>query len=171
MNTSLLIALYLAAIVAANLAAAHFGPWATPIIGFFAIGFDLTARCVLQEKWACRWKRNMLRLIVAGSLLTLMVNWHAWRIAIASTIAFTVSEIVDAVFYTMLRRQGYVLMARINLANFISAFLDSVLFMWIAFGVIKPGTIVAEHMAKFIGGVLWSIVLVKTIRKNYAHVH
>jgi hypothetical protein len=58
-----LIALYLAAIVAANLSVAYFGPASTIVNAFLFIGLDLTARDRLHDAWHGRglaWKMTLL---------------------------------------------------------------------------------------------------------------
>ena len=81
------------------------------------IGLDLTARDFLHELWKEKLWENMLKLIVAGSLLSLVVNyvlaqagWGApWaivqNIAIASTIAFFCAGLADTLAYQLLGEQ------------------------------------------------------------------
>jgi hypothetical protein len=49
-----MIILYLAAIVAANLSVAHFGPSVAVLNAFLFIGLDLTTRDALHERWRGR---------------------------------------------------------------------------------------------------------------------
>lgn len=159
----MLVAVYLAPIVAANLLAARFGPSATPFIAFALIGLDLTARDRLHEQWQGRalWAR-MLRLIAAGSLLTWIVNYNAGPIALASFVAFVSASVADTLVYDALRRWPW--LAKTNASNVVSAAVDSIIFPTVAFGALMPGIILAQFAAKVAGGAFWSLILRKRER-------
>jgi hypothetical protein len=70
------IAMYLAAIILANLSSATFGPSASIVNAFVFIGLDLTARDKLHEAWnrnGLVWKMGLL--ILTGSFLSLVINY------------------------------------------------------------------------------------------------
>lgn len=161
MKTNLSIAAYLGCIVTGNLLAAHFGPWVTPIVGFFAIGFDLSMRDVLHKQWQERGvlKRNMALLILSGSLLTVLVNSNAWRIALASTVAFGIEASVSTLVYWLLFKRPRLF--KMNVANFFGGACDSLLFPTIAFGAFLPAVILMQWSAKFSGGFLWALLLTR----------
>ena len=127
------IALYLIAIVAANLIVAWQGAWVTPITAFVFIGFDLIARDKLHEAWHGRglWPK-MAGLVVGGSLISFLLNQGAWRIALASCAAFALAGGVDALAYHGLYRRHPLL--KMNGSNLPSALVDSIAFPTIAFG-------------------------------------
>jgi hypothetical protein len=54
-----LVGLYIAAITAANLLVAEFGPVISPLNAFFLIGLDLSLRDRLHDLWAGRQLINM----------------------------------------------------------------------------------------------------------------
>lgn len=161
----MLIILYLAAIVAANLTITYFGPGASVITAFVAIGLDLTTRDMLHEKWERRHlARNMGLLIAGGSFLSWVLNRNAGHIALASLLAFATAGIIDALVYHLLRDKAR--LARINGSNALSALVDSLVFPTVAFGGLLWPVVLGQFVAKVAGGFLWSLVLSrKPLRK------
>lgn len=155
----ILVTLYLAAIVAANLLVVQFGPSMSIINAFVFIGLDLTTRDMLHEQWRGRglWWR-MLALVATGSTLSYALNSGAGPIALASFVAFAGAGLADAAVYTGLgERSRFV---RINGSNVVAAAVDSVLFPAIAFGfpLLIP-IMVGQFVAKTAGGFVWSVIL------------
>lgn len=155
----LLIALYLAAIVIANLTVAAFGPGITIVNAFLFIALDLTARDALHERWQGRnLGRNMALLIVTGGVLSALLNINALPIAVASSVAFLAAGAVDTLVYVLLGEQSK--WVRVNGSNVLSAAVDSFLFLVLAFGFPPLWEIViGQWLAKVAGGLLWSWVL------------
>ena len=154
-----LIALYLGAIVAANLLTAWLGAWVTPINGFVFIGLDITTRDKLHDTWQHKrlWLK-MAALIATGSVLSWLLNRNAGRIALASFVAFALSGAIDAIVYHILAKRDR--FERVNWSNLASAAVDSVLFPAIAFGWPPSMEIVyGQATAKIAGGLFWSLVL------------
>ena len=157
------VALYLAAIAAANLLAAQLGPNVTVATAFLLIGFDFSCRDYLQARWEGRtlWLR-MLVLIAAGGLISWFLNRDAAQIAVASTVAFVLSSSVDAVVFALIgKRVGRLL--RWNGTNLVGAGIDSVLFPTLAFGALLPAVVIGQYVAKVAGGLLWSVVLIHAL--------
>lgn len=152
------IALYLIAIVAANLSVAYFGPSATIINAFLFIGLDLTTRDKLHDAWGGRnlWPK-MFALIAAGSLISYLLNRTAGMIAIASTVAFLAAGLTDAFMYQVLRERRY--LVRVNGSNVPAALVDSIVFPTIAFGALLPWIVLGQFAAKVLGGFVWSLLL------------
>lgn len=152
--------IYLAALVAANLAAAALGPNWTPAIGFALIGLDLTLRDALHDRWAGSqvWAR-MVALIVAAGVLSYLLNPAARPIAIASVLAFMAASLADTAAYVALRRRS--LAWRVNGSNVAGALVDSLMFPALAFGAFLPGVSAAQLAAKVAGGALWLVALQK----------
>ena len=149
--------LYLLAIVLANVTVALFGPWVSVLNAFLFIGFNLTARDKLHDAWhGNHLKRNMALLILAGSVLSFALG--AGQIAIASLVAFALSETVDSVGYHLLRGQGR--MTRMNGSNIPAAAVDSIVFPYIAFGspLLWP-IVIGQFVAKVFGGAIWSAII------------
>jgi hypothetical protein len=157
-STVALVALYLAAIVAANLLIAAFGPSLTLVTAFFLIGLDITARDRLHESWRGRglWLK-MAALIATGSLVSWLLNRNAGPIALASFVAFAASSTVDALTYHALRRREW--MVKVNASNIVSAAVDSAVFPTLAFGTLLPWIVLGQFAAKVAGGALWAALL------------
>ena len=195
-----LIGMYLGAIVIANLVVAKWGLETVADLGgaigkiqvvFFTslilIGLDLTSRDFLHEMWKEDLWENMMKLIVGGSLLSLVVNlflkiigWDGapWdivkAIALASTCAFFCAGVADTYIYQLLGDKERIL--RINGSNVVSGFVDSLVFPTLAWGVFLPmflgigmdiGSAVNWNItaqmtaAKIIGGFIWAFGIVK----------
>lgn len=156
----LIIAMYLVAIVAANLTVTLFGPSVVIVNAFLFIGLDLTARDHLHDAWRGQglvWKMGAL--IGSGGLLSYLVNSDAGPIAVASTVAFTAAALADAVVYHLLRRRPFLI--RANASNAPGAAVDSVVFPTLAFGVFLPWIVLGQFAAKVAGGFVWSLILNK----------
>lgn len=166
MKTWLLIGMYLAAIVTANLLVAALGPAVAIANAFVFIALDLTSRDRLHEAWSGRglaWK--MAALIAAGSLLSYALNANAGPIALASFVAFAVSAALDTIVYALLHEKAY--LVKVNGSNVVSAAADSLIFPALAFGLPLLWPIVAgQFAAKLIGGALWAWVLNGWVRKE-----
>lgn len=137
-------AAYLGTILAANWAITVFG--AIPIgLGLMApagalfAGLAFTLRDLLDDAGGRRW---VLGAILTGVGLSFAVAAPA--VALASAVAFGVSELVDWAVYTPLRRRRWLLAVAVS--NAVGLVVDSVLFLWLAFGsqALLPGQIVAK---------------------------
>lgn len=154
----MMVLLYLAAIVAANLSVATFGPSVTILNAFLLIGLDLTTRDALHDRWRGRWLLpKMAGLIAAGGAISFALNASAGPIALASTVAFTVSASLDGLAYVLL--EPYRRFVRVNGSNVVGAAADSLLFPTLAFGSFLPLVVLGQFVAKVAGGLLWSVVL------------
>lgn len=152
------LALYLAAIVAANLSIAAFGPAASILNAFLFIGLDLSLRDSLHDRW--RHDHLALRmgaLIAAGGAISYVLNADAGIIAVASTVAFALAATADAVAYAILGDRSF--MVRANGSNIVGAAVDSVVFPTIAFGGFLPAVVLGQFAAKVAGGFVWSLVI------------
>lgn len=165
MGSVMLVAMYLAAAVAANLSAAAFGPSATVVNAFLFIGLDLTARDALHDCWRGRalWPR-MAALVLAGSAISyavgaLLSSGAAQRVAMASGVAFLLSGSADALTYHLLRRSRWAV--RVNGSNVVSAAVDSLAFPSLAFGGWLWGVALGQLAAKAVGGLAWSALLAR----------
>lgn len=163
-----LVALYLFAIVSANLLVAEFGPSVSILNAFLFIGLDLSTRDSLHERWQGRdlW-RNMAFLILAGSALSALLNWNAVPIAVASACAFFSAGVVDALVYEALGERSRLF--RMNGSNVASAAVDSLVFPVIAFGLpILWPIVLGQFAAKVLGGALWAYILnrLRTVRSR-----
>lgn len=144
------IAIYAAAMTAANLIVAAFGPWVSPINAFILIGLDLALRDWLHVRLKV-WQMGAL--IAATGALTYVLNPAAGMIAIASAAAFTSAAVVDWSVFAKLRGSW---LFRANGSNVAGAAVDSLIFPTIAFGALMPHIVLMQFAAKVAGGALWA---------------
>jgi len=161
METILLVSMYLAAIVAANLIVTWLGPWVSPYTAGLFIGLDLTVKDKLQDKWTKRgltWRMGSL--ILAGSVLSWLINRKAGQIAVASFVAFAVSTAIDTIVYALCSKQEK--WRKVGWSNLAGALSDSIIFPIMAFGwPPDPAIIYGQMAAKVSGGQLWTLILIK----------
>ena len=115
----LAIAIYAAAMIAANLSVATWGPAVSPINAFVLIGLDLALRDWLHFRLKA-WQMGAL--IASTGLLTYMPNPAAGMIAVASSVAFTAAALVDWTTFARLRGSW---LYRANGSNVAGAAVDS----------------------------------------------
>ena len=150
-----LIGLYLLAIVAANVSVSVWGPSVSIVNAFLFIGFNLIVRDRLHDVWGDNVKRNMAVLIVVGCGLSVLGG--VGRIAVASAVAFGLSESVDAIGYHLLG--GRQKLIQQNGSNVLSALVDSLFFPVVAFGFpVLWFVVVGQFVAKVVGGFVWSLL-------------
>lgn len=148
----MIILIWIAAIVAANLSVGHFGPSVSILNAFFLIGLTLTTRDILHKRWEGRClKIKMGTLIAAGGLISYLTQPAAGSIALGSIVAFAVSEVIDSIVFHRTRS--------INKSNLVSAAVDSVIFPVIAFGGFPVLIILGQWAAKVFGGAVWAFLL------------
>ena len=99
----------------------------------------------------------MLSLIVAGGVLSYLLNPTAGQIAIASSVSFVLASIADGTGYQLLRHRGW--LTRSNGSNIFGAAVDSLVFPTLAFGVLMPEIVLMQFVAKVAGGAVWSLLL------------
>jgi hypothetical protein len=159
--SAILIGIYIAAMVIANLLVWWLGPWFSPINAFFLIGLDLTMRDVMQERLS-RWQLAVV--ITIGAIITWLVNPATQHIAVASASAFILAALTDWLAYSLLRSRSW--LVRSNGSNIIGAAVDSIVFPTLAFGAFLPIIITLQFAAKVGGGAIWSIVMRPLVAKE-----
>jgi uncharacterized PurR-regulated membrane protein YhhQ (DUF165 family) len=161
-TTRLAVVAWLAAITAANLISAHYGPEASIYNAFALIGLTFVLRDYLHDAWQEHRVPKIAALIISGSVLAYLVSPAAGRIGLASGIAFAASESVDAVAYHAVRRLPW--LKRSNVSNFAGALVDSVVFPTVAFGGFVLATTVGQLTAKVAGALLFTLLLARRRR-------
>jgi queuosine precursor transporter len=110
-----------------------FTPYLAPA-GVFCIGGVLVLRDWFQQLAGLWW--SLALVYVAGAVSYLAGDVFGWaslrKIAVASVVAFTVSETVEAVVFTPLRRRNLTL--GVGLSATVGNAIDSWLFLTLAFG-------------------------------------
>jgi len=130
MKTALLTAAFLACILAANYVTTKLGmiPVSFGLVataGTYLAGMTFILRDSLQDVAGKRWT---LAAIAAGAALSFLVSDPF--IALASAVAFGLSEVADLAVYTPLRKRGYIRAAIAS--NIVGAIVDTIAFLWIA---------------------------------------
>ena len=119
---------FVAVIIAANLLTNQLGmvTWLglAATAGTWLAGFGFVARDALHESGGLRWVSVA---IVVGVVISVA---FAPRLALASGVAFAVSELADLAVYAPLRRKGRTRAALAS--NVVGSVVDTVLFLWIA---------------------------------------
>ena len=140
---------YVAVIVLANWAIAQFG--LVPVgfglmapAGVYFAGLAFTLRDLVQEQLGRVWT---VLAIVAGAAISAVISP---QFALASGVAFLISELADFAVYTPLRQRNW--LGAVALSNTVGLVADSILFLGLAFGSL-------EFLAGQIVGKLWMTVL------------
>lgn len=136
---------FLACILAANFATTRFGmiPVGFGMVataGTYLAGLSFILRDGLQDLAG---RRVTLGVIIAGAVLSYLVSDPF--IALASGVAFLLSEVTDQAIYSPLRRRGYIRAAVAS--NVVGTLVDTLAFLWIAgFPIIAgaPGQVVGK---------------------------
>lgn len=151
------VVVYVAAMIAANLSAATFGPSITPVNAFFLVGLDLTLRNLLALKLN---KYQMIFLISVSSLLSYLFNPASGMIAFASFVAFLSSALVDWFVFSTITGMW---IKRCIGGVAAGAIIDSIVFPTIAFGSLMPVIVFFQFAAKVIGGTIWAGLINKFV--------
>lgn len=139
----LAVAFYIGTVFAAN--------WAITNVGMVPVGFGLLApagvyfaglafslRDLTHEAIG---RKAVLLAILVGAALS---GWLSPQLALASAAAFLVSELADFAVYTPLRERSW--LGAVALSNTVGLLIDSMLFLWLAFGSLEflPGQVVGK---------------------------
>jgi len=145
--------LYLGCILLADILAARWIislPFGLSVpAGVFAIAPVFTLRDEIHERWGRRGAYVLIALASALSWALSVATGSALlaRVTLASVIAFVVNEALDTEIYHQLRRRSR--LAAILGSNAVSAAVDSVLFIGIAFGL-DWSLIVGQYVVKML---------------------
>ena len=135
------------------------GPGGQPLMapsGVLMIGLALVLRDMVQRRLG---RSVAITAIVAGAALS--GAGAPPQLIVASTVAFLLSELADFAVYTPLQSRGLVL--AVLASSVVGLVVDSVLFLWLAFGSL-------DYVAGQILGKLWMVLralpVVHWIRKR-----
>ena len=167
-NGMIWIIAYIATIVGAN--------WAIETYGIVPIGFGLMAPAGVFFAGLAFTFRDLVheRLGVTGAVAAILVGaFLSWFIspafALASGAAFLFSEFCDLADYAPLRRRHW--LGAVAASNTVGLVVDSVLFLWLAFGSLAfiEGQIVGKaYMTVLAVAVLWMVRFVVSQRRRIA---
>jgi uncharacterized PurR-regulated membrane protein YhhQ (DUF165 family) len=120
---------YILSIIIANILVDYFGIvnflGLTFPAGVVLVGLTFSFRDFVQKYWGT-WK--IWFFIIIAAFITLFMNW---QLALASVSAFIVAETIDWLIFTITKKD---FVQRILLSNTLSTPLDSILFVFLAFG-------------------------------------
>jgi hypothetical protein len=171
----ILITAWLAAIVVANLLIVHDPRWAI-INGAALIGFDLTARDRLDDRWQKHRVWKMSALILVGAGISYAINADTRAIAGASACAFALGFTADWIAYSKLRLRPW--LERSIWSAVPSSILDSIAFPYFALlfgfpGLWDPFIVGGLIAAKIGGAAFWALVLQprvpESVRRRHEH--
>lgn len=165
MRTGIFIALFLIALTAANLIVKYFGAHGLWISSFILIPFDFVCRCIFHETWK-GWKLvvNLFVLTIWAALITIIFNYHAIYIAVASIAGFISAQIGAGIFYQWrLKKKESSWFIKINVSDAIAICFDSVVFQYIAFSFFNWTVMIGQIGIKILGGLLWYAILFKML--------
>jgi queuosine precursor transporter len=163
-GTATAMAIYIAAIVAANIMTNRLG--LVPIgfgllvtAGTFAAGFALLARDGVQ-------RYGGLPYVFAGITAGAALSWvfATPQLAVASCVAFTSAELADLLVFTRLEHHGFVPAALTS--NLASAPLDTVAFLWLAGFPLTVHAIVGQFLAKIVIGTMLPLGILMLVRRR-----
>lgn len=147
---------YIATIFAAN--------WLIQHVGFVSVGFGLMAPAGVYAAGLAFTFRDIVqrtlgqRVVVVAIMVGAALSWFVSpAFAVASGVAFLLSEFADFAVYTPLERRSW--LGGVALSNTVGLLFDSVLFLWLAFGSLAflPGQIVGKLWATFAALVLLGV--------------
>lgn len=159
-----LFGLFVMVAVAANVLTSEFGmvPVGFGLVttaGTFAAGLVLLVRDGLQDVAGRRW---VAAAIAVGAGLSAWLAGPA--LALASGVAFAVSELADAAVYTPLRRRGWARAAAAS--GVVGSVVDTALFLWLAgfSWSAAPGQLVVKVAVTFAAVAV--VVVVRAVLRN-----
>jgi uncharacterized PurR-regulated membrane protein YhhQ (DUF165 family) len=120
--------------------------------GVIAVGVALTSRDIVHE---LNGRRFTILAILIGAALSSVLNP---AIALASGVAFLMSELVDLLVYSKMRATSVALAS--VLSNTAGALLDSAVFLWLAFGSAAVATFAVPQV---IGKLEWSTLAIPAL--------
>ncbi|MGI5220601.1 VUT family protein [Nocardia sp. CA-290969] len=127
--------------------------------GVFVVGPALVLRDGVQYLWG---KQVALAALAVGALASYLIASPA--VATASAVAFAVSELADFVIFTWLAPRWT---RAVLLGGIAGAVLDSMLFLWIAFGslALLPGQVLGKAYGVVIASVVIGVLRVRRVRR------
>lgn len=105
-------------------------PGITAPSGVLVIGVALVLRDLVQRRLGLAWA---IGAIVVGGILSALYAPPA--LVVASVAAFLLSELADLAVFTPLQKRGLVLAALAS--SLVGLVIDSIVFLWLAFGSLK----------------------------------
>lgn len=157
------ISLYLIAFIFSNFIVLWFGQNGLIITALFLIPFDFVMRCMFHEQWKGIELVTKLGLLVfIASFITYFINRETQNIALASVFAFVCAQIVAGIFYQININKSF--FVKVNGSDAVGILADSIVFQFIAFGLVNTQTTLSQFLLKLTGGFFWYWILFKKFK-------
>jgi uncharacterized PurR-regulated membrane protein YhhQ (DUF165 family) len=152
---------YILSIILGNILVAWFGlvhMWGLTFpSGAIIIGLTFSLRDFVQRS---EFGHKVWYFMLTATVITCLMSFvmadmpiPPWRVAMASSIAFMVSEFIDWLIYTVFKKD---IVWRITISNLFSTPVDSILFVGIAFNsyrILSP-PVYGQSIVKYLSGLL-----------------
>lgn len=156
---------YVLTIFVANWAVQRFG--VVPV-GFglmapaavYFVGLAFTLRDVVQDELG---RLAVVACILVGAAASALVSP---AFALASAVAFLVSETADFAIYSPLRDRSW--LGAVVASNVVGLVVDSVLFLWLAFGSLEflPGQVLGKLWMTALAVIVWGAIRVRVLPRH-----
>ncbi len=164
---------YMISIIVGNLLVSYFGiikfMGLTFPTGAILIGLTFSLRDLVQREWGdCKvWYFMLISTLITSILSVILSNLSIppWKVALASAVAFLISEAVDWFVYLTTKLD---IIWRIIISNLFSTPIDSILFVGIAFGTfdfLQP-PVYGQAIVKYLSGLIVLPFLIYFRNKN-----
>lgn len=163
MKPLLLTASFVASVVAANIVTSNWGLVAAGFgllvpAGTYCAGLALSLRDAVHRWAGVRW---VWAAIAVGTALSYLMADA--RIAIASGVAFAVSEALDLFVYTSLRERGW--RRALVASNIVGAVADTLLFLWLSGFGVTGHAVGGQLLVKAVWVTGTALVLAEVVRR------
>lgn len=154
---------FLITLTASNLLVKHYGAPGLWISSFALIPFDFVARCIIHERYSgAKLFLALFSLTLCAALVTLLINWDAKNIALASICGFLSAQLAAGIFYQRFKQRSSWFF-KVNISDLIAIVADSIVFQFVAFNLFDWHITAGQIVIKFAGGLLWYWILFKKL--------
>lgn len=155
--------IYIIAFVFANLLVQYFGNIGLIFSSLFLVPFDFIMRCFFHEKF--KGKKLVFKLgllVLLSSIITYIINFNTFNIALASCIGFLFAQVFASLFYQIFINKSYFI--KVNGSDAIAIIIDSFIFQLIAFNEINIIITFSQFVLKLFGGFFWYWIIFKKLK-------
>ena len=137
--------------------------------GAVAIGLTFSLRDFVQRSFGHKvWYFMITATVITALMSFALANMPIppWKVALASSVAFVVSEFIDWLVYTIMKKD---IVWRIIVSNLFSTPIDSILFVGLAFGSFNflAPPVYGQAIVKYASGLL-VVPFIIYFRRKYA---
>ena len=159
----LLLTVYVATVLAANILTSNLGLVAAGFgllvpAGSYAAGLAFSIRDGLHQWAGPRWVWSG---IAAGTVLSIALG--DGRIALASGVAFALSELLDFAVYARLRKRGW--RRAVVASNVVGAVVDTILFLWLSGLGVTAAAVAGQLLVKAVWVTATVLLIAEGVRR------